>query len=597
MLKLSFDTDLLASVDVQYAIYKAPASGSNRLLGESVTSGYLGSAPTSIDSNGNIELSLSLTPELPFPASYLMIMQGTKAGKRWGTGRIPFTYNGPNAPTTPPPPSGEPPPAGGTPEAVWGTTAGAGGAPTVYAPKIVYYPTNTSYQFEYTLSGPTMAMNNSYQTWAEPGAYVTSVSMVRHGVYKGVFHTNGYADGTYDFYIIARNDNGQTRHDFKVVVGSFTVVDPPDDGGGGGGGEDGGSQGTDVPEAIKNLAAAPWFRSPQDYTTLWSTSPGAYIDNSYGEWPSLKLRGAFQAEANAWAVGPNRDQWNIHNNPNLFSMYTALSPVSSDMTVNFYMKAHCAVGLSKEQWGPGAHSEVKAYPSLGMGALMGLTHRQDQQGIPRDVAAPLPCKLSDIRTFWLGWRKKTLNISSNAVGHLCHDMRVCISEERTSTYVDYGMRRPEEIFGCEFMIVHKQFGGYGNTDYRGMGRMFGTPTINGMKYYVYIQEGATIYPDTGTRAMLLCFIPEVVNNGGELPDQFNIEPVLQYCYSTSYRQLTNGPGGTGKRPGYWWRYSSNNMDAALMPSNGVFHQDVVGIEIEEGDFEVLLEGAFCRVNK
>ena len=593
MLKFTLDTDLVASTDVQYALFKAPAEGSGRMLGDSITTGTLTAVPSTFNPSGNVDVTITPNVTLSYPATYMLIMQGMKLGKRWGTGRIPIRYDGPD---TPAPPTGTPPTPGTAPAPTWGTTDGVGGAPTVYAPTHVFYSPYESFQFDYTISGPRMAMNNSYQTWGDPGSYTTHVEGIDPavGTYRGIFHTNGLALGTYDYAVIARNDIGQTRHNFKVTVGAYGGGNPPASPPSGTTPPPAGTPGT--PDWVAGLADAPWFRSPQDYTTKWSTTEN-WAHNQYGDWDSLKLRGMFQGEANTWAVGPGGEQWHIHNNPNLFSLYVALSDVSRDMTVNFYLNAHCAVGLDKRQWGPGAHSEVKAYPSLGLGAIMGLTHEQDRLGIPRDIAAPLPCQLQDIKTLVVGWKKKTLNVSGNAIGHLAHDMRVCLTGARTSTYSGYGMPRPEAIFGCEFMIVHKQFGGYGNLAYRGTGRLMGTPTIAGHKYYVFIQEGATVYPDSNQRAMLLCFVPDVVDRGGELPDAYDIAPVVHYCMNTSYRQLTNGPGGNGKTPSYWWRTTPNQWDAPLLPKDSYFHQDVIGIEIEEGDFEITLESVFCKATR
>ena len=597
MPKFTLDADLALSQDVQYAIYKTPATGTSRMLGDAVATGFVGPAPTNLDAVGNVVIDIQTSPDLPFPATYLLLMQGVKNDKKWGTGRIPFTYNGPGSES--PPPGTSPPPAGELPAAIWGTTEGVGGNPTVYGPKQVFWYNNASYQFTFTISGPRRAVNNSYQSWGEPGQYITAMDGVDQaaGTYRAVFHTNGLAAGSsYDYVVIAMNDNGQTRHTFRVnVYQNPDVVNPPP--------PDPGNPGGNIPFDVNKLARAPWFRDGLDYTTKWSTQEDYSFVNNLSDWGSFKIRGAFHCEANSWAIKPRGEAgWWLMGNPNLFSMYCAASEMSSDNTINFYLNAHCAVGLQKSVWGPGAHSEVKAYPSFGMGAIMGVAHLQDRKGIPANIAAPLPCRLDAITSFFVGWRKKTLNVSSNAIGHLCHDIRVCVNGNRTSTDSGYasrnGLVRPEQIFGTEFMIVHKQFGGYGNVNYRGTGKRIGTPTIDGMKHHVYIQEGASVR--NGRHLMLLCFVPEPVNLGGELPDQFNIAPILDYCHRTTYRQIASGPGGSGGTPQYFWVDANGapfGMDHPLMPPDSFFHQDVLGIEIEEGDFEITLEDAFCFVNK
>ena len=51
MLKFTLDTDLVASTDVQYALFKAPAEGSGRMLGDSITTGTLTAVPSTFNRN------------------------------------------------------------------------------------------------------------------------------------------------------------------------------------------------------------------------------------------------------------------------------------------------------------------------------------------------------------------------------------------------------------------------------------------------------------------------------------------------------------------------------------------------------------------
>ena len=220
MFKVTLDSDVLTSTEISYSLYQAPAAGSGRMLGDRVVTVESASPTMAIGGDGNVTLTITTVPNVSLVTNdqYILILQGTKDNRRWGTGRMSVIWQPASAPPPPTPtPTPVPPPA-----AVWKDLAGTGGTPNVFALSEIWTPTNTQFQFDYYLSGPTMAMNNSYQTWADPAAYVVHVESVQHGVYRGIFHTNNLPVGAYDYALVARNDIGQTRFPFKVYVGDYT---------------------------------------------------------------------------------------------------------------------------------------------------------------------------------------------------------------------------------------------------------------------------------------------------------------------------------------------------------------------------------------
>ena len=220
MFTITLDSDVIASTNITYSLYQLPASGTARLIGDRLATITDSPPPIAINSAGNATLSIESVAGVTLVANqkYLIVLQGVKEGRNWGTGRIEVTWQPVVAPPPPPPPTAPP-------KATWLDFAGSSGTPNLYSISEMWAPLETPFTFDYYISGPTMAMNNSYQTWADPSPRVTYLDMVQWGAYRITFQTTGLAAGTYDFSVIARNDNpGTTTAPFKLHLGNYTGV-------------------------------------------------------------------------------------------------------------------------------------------------------------------------------------------------------------------------------------------------------------------------------------------------------------------------------------------------------------------------------------
>lgn len=330
-----------------------------------------------------------------------------------------------------------------------------------------------------------------------------------------------------------------------------------------------------VPRAILDLPDAPainrWTTRTSTHDVDWSTSPHALAS------------GPVIVENNTWNMkDPGSGQKGFHGLPvsdpdasipyGRFRSRVGVGPALGN-TVNVEIHSELPHMLPTPH---GTDGEVAIYPSFIWGKHLGWGNKTGGVYVPGAST-----RLRDIRSLWVGWKSRDFS-GSDFIGHLAHDMRTTLTDRATS-----GSQASEEIT-CEFMVVHDYWGGYGATsEYRAEGAFRGLVTIDGRQFRIFIQHGATVISN-GQKAMLLCFVPVI----RPLPDQFNLAPIIQYCISTRYRDLPEGPGS-------YRRDLGRSVDDTLLHPDRYLTQNGIGIEVDfkrPSTVHARFNTAFYRMN-
>ena len=88
---VSLEPTFAGSTDLIYEVYAKAPEG--RVFGQFLFSGTMAKAPLTLDVNGNIEMSLVPPANASFFGSEgIVIVQGTKTNRRWGTGPLPALF-------------------------------------------------------------------------------------------------------------------------------------------------------------------------------------------------------------------------------------------------------------------------------------------------------------------------------------------------------------------------------------------------------------------------------------------------------------------------------------------------------------------------
>jgi hypothetical protein len=367
--------------------------------------------------------------------------------------------------------------------------------------------------------------------------------------------------GSYALQVIAYNPLASAP-EYIVINVTAAATPPPAPGGGG---TTGG-----VPNSILNLATAP-------AATLFTSGISTLETWPPGEWPSAVRSGPDIGENNTWDIGSTK--WNLAFIANgataisagQFHQRVGVGVATAEDCVTYELHAKFPGGAKPA----GAVSEVTSYPSVLMGQIMSWAHRQLR------LPANVPRQVGSIGgSFWVG-AKSYNTTGTTCKGHLCDDMRIGNSALPSSTYTEAVAQTT-----MEFMIVRKTFSGYGlGPGARPSGSHRGTLTIGGIEYYIHTQQGATDFGG-GNFATLLCFVP----TSGNLPDHANYAHVLNFCCTTRWNQLPNGPGSRFER-------GRNSGDFMIQPGSYMKHTGQ-GFEIDgtqAGEVHIVANSAYYRM--
>ena len=455
----------------------------------------------------------------------------------------------PPAPTTPPP--GTPPP--GTPP--------PSGVPVIAPVQSFTIREDAAIGFKLAA----IQASNSPTSWVivsgDPTAHWTIDTFGRLTLMKQL---NATTQGSYVPQVLAYNSLGASTPTYVVINVTVAPAPPPAPGGGG---QTGG-----VPNSILNLASAP---AANQFTTGISSRE----DWNNPPYESRVLSGPVVGESNSWAVYAG--SWDYEYivsptqaiGPGQFHQRVGVGPATNQDCVTCEVHQKVPGGTKPA----GAISEVMSYPTILMGEIMSWA------GVQIRRPANVPQQLQNISALWLG--AKSISFSgTTGKGHLAHDMRIGNTADDSPNYSTAVAQTT-----MEFMIVHRVFQSYGlGPGHRPSGSHRGTLTIGGIQWYIHTQQGATAYDPSGlNNATLLAFIP----TSGSLPDQFNAKYLFDFCRTTRWIDLPNGPGNRFER-------GANQNDVMIKPWSYVKH-DSFGVELDAtvaGEAHIILNSAFYRMN-
>lgn len=355
-------------------------------------------------------------------------------------------------------------------------------------------------------------------------------------------------DGTYDVLITDAGGNA-VRFDDQTIAGSYVISGPQtisrvefvDPGAaGGGGGEAGTGDNTEPPPGIADA--------------------GAPVYGTCAKWSEVHQGSAFALN----------DQWNV-SNWGLDGIIQQCVYISAAVDESNSFRITSSVPRNHPWPGGGnPNTEVKSYPLCVWGQPPGWA----SQGHTN-----LPIKVGDIDVLWSGF--KSIDTSgTSGHGHLSHDMRLMDTDAELIGYSTAAPHIRQELF-----VVVEQYENYGaHPNGRAASRYHGQYRIGGRDWHVYIQPGASTDPNGNPNPQLI-WLP--VNF--PLPNPLDMAPLFRWAMNITHNELTvNAPGLI--------QYGRTANDTLIDP-NLWFVSNAMGVEVDEGNFDVQVNTAYFRVNR
>lgn len=363
--------------------------------------------------------------------------------------------------------------------------------------------------------------------------------------------------GTYDAVITL--DTGLTERVSDVVIASgvdYRITGPkkirrvqfvaPGSGTGGGGG--GGAGGGDLWEG-DNTAPPPGIQTA-----------GPPIHGTCTAWVEVHRGSGFIVN----------DHWNV-NNWGLSGTIQQCVYIGDavDESNSFRITSYVPRGTP---WpgGGNPNTEVKSYPHCQWGQPPGWV----SQGHTN-----LPIRVGDINVLWAGF-KGLDSSNTSGHGHLSHDMRLTTTAEARTPYSEGAKIIRQELF-----VVVEQYEGYGaHPNGRAGSRYHGQYTIGGREWHVYIQPGASTDPNGAPNPQLI-WLPVQF----PLPNPLDMAPLFRWAMRTKHTDLkVNAPGLV--------HYGRTANDTLIDPDL-FFTNNAMGVEVDEGNFDITVDTAYFRVNR